>query len=626
MDRTDAGQLGQAEDLGASVAAATGFSLEGVLAEVSRGQMSLVQLLEATQHPEVKSAPAAVLSLYETWLRHTVSPQRHVALFNWGTVLGAQQRHAEAEAAYREALTLLPGFVQAHLNLGHQLEHLGRAEDALAEWRQVVSLVKAQATPDEELLLHALNNLARLLEQLRRFDEAEAHMVQSLQAQPDQPRVIQHYVHLRQKQCEWPVYRTFDEVTASRLLLGTSPLAMLGQSDDPALQLLAARSFVHDRVKPVTTRLASPVRQKPGRIRLAYLSGDLCMHAVGLLTVEMLELHDHSRFETFAFCWSREDGSVLRQRIKGAFDHVHPIGGLDDLSAARLIAAHDIDVLIDLQGLTSGARPDILSWRPARQQLTYLGFPGTTGLPSIDRVIADRYVMPEALLPCMTEQPLYLEQCFQASDRQRVASPVPTREACGLPAEGFVYCSFNNNFKMGQGLFQTWMRVLQQVPGSVLWLLADNSWAQANMEAEAQAHGVDPARLVFAPRVAPPDYLARFGVADLFLDTWPYNAGTTASDVLWMGTPLLTCSGRTFVSRMAGSLLHAVGLPDLVTDNLADYERLAVQLGRHPARVASYRRYLAEHRMASPLFDIPGLVKDLEAKLAALVAVPASPA
>jgi predicted O-linked N-acetylglucosamine transferase (SPINDLY family) len=333
----------------------------------------------------------------------------------------------------------------------------------------------------------------------------------------------------------------------------------------------------------------------------------------------MLELHDHSRFETFAFCWSREDGSALRQRIKGAFEHVVPIAALSDEAAARLIAEQDIDILIDLQGLTSGARPDILSWRPARQQLTYLGFPGTTALPSIDRVIADRYVMPEALLPFMTEQPLYLTQCFQASDRQRVASAVPSRAACGLPDEGFVYCSFNNNFKMGQGLFQLWMRVLQQVPGSVLWLLADNQWAQANMEAEARAHGVDPARLVFAPRVAPPDYLARFGVADLFLDTWPYNAGTTASDVLWMGTPLLTCSGRTFVSRMAGSLLHAVGLPDLVTDTPAEYERLAVLLGRQPARVASYRRYLAEHRMASPLFDVPGLVKDLEAQLEGLV-------
>jgi predicted O-linked N-acetylglucosamine transferase (SPINDLY family) len=648
MDRTDAGQLAQhgvsvpltpVGALGTSSGALEGAQQggpQGVLAralELARtGQMSLVALLEATQLPEVQPQPEAVLALYQTWLAHTQSPQRHVALFNCGTVLAAVHRHVEAEAAYREALQLQRGFMQAHLNLGHQLEHQLRHEEALAEWRMVLALVQAQADAqasksagtaapvDKELSLHALNNLARLLEQLRRFDESERYMVQSLQLQADQPRVIQHYVHIRQKQCEWPVYKTFDEVTASSLVLGTSPLAMLGESDDPALQLLAARSFVQERVKPITQTLAAATRQKPGRIRIGYLSGDLCMHAVGLLTVEMLELHDRERFEVFGYCWSREDGSPLRARILAALDHHVPIGQLDDLSAAQRIAADDIDILVDLQGLTSGARPDILSWRPARQQLTYLGFPGTTGLPSIDRVIADRYVMPEALLPYMTEQPLYLRQCFQVSDRQRVPAKVPTRAECGLPEEGFVYCSFNNNFKMGQGLFQVWMRVLQQVPGSVLWLLADNEWAKANMVAEAVAHGLEPARLIFAPRVAPAEYLARFGAADLFLDTWPYNAGTTASDVLWVGTPLLTCSGRTFVSRMAGSLLHAVGLPDLVTDNLADYERLAVMLGRQPQRVASYRRYLAEHRKSSPLFDIPGLVKDLEQQLAALVA------
>jgi predicted O-linked N-acetylglucosamine transferase (SPINDLY family) len=656
MDRTDAGQLarhGGSVPLvpvgpGGAKADATELARDGAMAgtgqgafaralELARtGHMSLVALLEATQLPEVQPQPDAVLALYQTWLAHTQSPQRHVALFNCGTVLAAVHRHVEAEAAYREALQFQPGFMQAHLNLGHQLEHQLRHEEALAEWRMVLALVAAQAQAsaqaaaqssgqslvpvDKELSLHALNNLARLLEQLRRFDESERYMVQSLQLQADQPRVIQHYVHIRQKQCEWPVYKTFDEVTASRLVLGTSPLAMLGESDDPALQLLAARSFVQERVKPITQTLAAATRQKPGRIRIGYLSGDLCMHAVGLLTVELLELHDRERFEVFGYCWSREDGSPLRARILAALDQHVPIGKLDDLAAAQRIVADDIDILVDLQGLTSGARPVILSWRPARQQLTYLGFPGTTGLPSIDRVIADRYVMPEALLPYMTEQPLYLRQCFQVSDRQRVPAKVPTRAECGLPDEGFVYCSFNNNFKMGQGLFQVWMRVLQQVPGSVLWLLADNEWAKANMVAEAVAHGLDPVRLIFAPRVAPAEYLARFGAADLFLDTWPYNAGTTASDVLWMGTPLLTCSGRTFVSRMAGSLLHAVGLPDLVTDNLADYERLAVMLGRQPQRVASYRRYLAEHRKDSPLFDIPGLVKDLEQQLQALVA------
>jgi predicted O-linked N-acetylglucosamine transferase (SPINDLY family) len=590
------------------------------LAKARSGEMPLMALLEAAQRPDVVTQPGKVRTLYETWLAHTRSPQRHVALFNHGTVLGGMGEHLAAEAAYREALQLAPAFLQAHLNLGHQLEHQGRHDEALASWDMVLKLFAQQGQGDLELPLHALNNTARLLEQLRRYDESEAAMKRSLLLQPDQPKVIQHLIHIRQKQCEWPVYAPVPGVTPCALQLGTSPLAMLGASDDPAMQLLAARTFVQERVKPVTTRLASPVRQRPGRLRLAFLSGDLCLHAVGLLTVELIELIDRSRFETFAYCWSRDDGSALQGRIRSSLDHHVPVAAMSDEAVARRIAADDIDVLIDLQGLTSGARADILSWRPARHQLTYLGFPGTTGLPAIDRVIADRFVMPPELLPYMTERPLYLTKCFQSSDRQRVASAVPTRAQCGLPDEGFVYCSFNNNFKMGQALFQSWMRVLAQVPGSVLWLLADNRWAEANMRAEASAHGVDPARLVFAPRVSPADYLARFAAADLILDTFPYNAGTTANDVLFMGVPILTHSGRTFVSRMAGSLLHAVGLPDLVTDSAEAYERMAITLGREPARVASYRRYLAEHRFQTPLFDTPALVRDLESQLEALVA------
>ena len=603
--------------------AAAPDAFQQALALATTGQMPLMALLEVAQRPDVVAQPGRVRALYEAWLAHTRSPQRHIALFNHGTVLGGMGEHVAAEAAYREAIQLAPGFMQAHLNLGHQLEHQGRHDEALSAWEQVLNLAAQQAQQaqvDLELPLHAINNTARLLEQLRRYDEAEAAMRRSLLLQADQPRVIQHLVHIRQKQCEWPVYAPVPGVTPCALQLGTSPLAMLSASDDPAMQLLAARTFVQERVRPLGPRLAAPTRQRPGRLRLAFLSGDLCMHAVGLLTVELIELIDRQRFETFAYCWSRDDGSALQARIRGAIEHHVPVAQLSDEAVARRIAADDIDVLIDLQGLTSGARADILSWRPARHQLTYLGFPGTTGLPAIDRVIADRFVMPPELLPYMTERPLYLAKCFQSSDRQRVASAVPTRAQCGLPEQGFVYCSFNNNFKMGQALFQLWMRVLAQVPGSVLWLLADNRWAEENMRAEARAHGVDPARLIFAPRVAPADYLARFAAADLILDTFPYNAGTTANDVLFMGVPILTCSGRTFVSRMAGSLLHAVGLPDLVTDSPEAYERMAVTLGREPARVASHRRYLAEHRFQTPLFDTPGLVRDLEGQLEALVA------
>jgi predicted O-linked N-acetylglucosamine transferase (SPINDLY family) len=235
-------------------------------------------------------------------------------------------------------------------------------------------------------------------------------------------------------------------------------------------------------------------------------------------------------------------------------------------------------------------------------------------LPGVDHILADRFVMPPELLPYCTERPIYLPHCYQVSDRQRAVGAMPTRADNKLPDDAFVFCSFNNNHKFTPEVFHCWMRILQQVPGSVLWLLADNDTCRDNLLREAANQGVKPERLIFAPRVAPPDYLARFQLADLMLDTFPFNAGTTASDALWMGLPILTLAGRSYISRMAGSLLNAVGLPDLVTESLADYERQAVLLGRQPLRVASYKRYLAEHGRSSPLFDMPQLVRDIEAE------------
>ncbi|HET8871223.1 MAG TPA: acetylglucosamine transferase [Aquabacterium sp.] len=582
------------------------------IAKAKSGQMPLNELLDAAQRCVAAGQTQDALTLYESWCEATSSPHLFIALFNWGTVLGNVGRSQEAVAVYQRALSVKPDFIQARLNMGHQLENQGQTEEGLNQWRLAIEQMDRMSNVDEELRLHALNNMARLLEVLKRYDESEAYMVRSLDVNPNQPKVIQHYVHIRQKQCEWPVYQTTGRVTANQLWTGTSPLAMLSSSDEPALQLMAARTFVHDRVQPVGASLASPKRMKDGPLRVGYLSGDFCLHAVGLLIPELLELHDRSKVEVFGFCWSKDDGTAQRARLVKAFDHHVRIGHLDDLTAARLIASLDIDILVDLQGLTSGARPNILSHRPARVQMTYLGFPGTTGLPGLDYVICDRYVVPPELVPMMSEKPLYMSQCYQISDRKREVGKTPVRADYKLPEDKFVFCSFNNNFKFTEELFSTWMRILQQVDNSVLWLLADNRWAHENMLASADRHGINRDRLIFAPRVAPPDYLARFQLADLFLDTFPYNAGTTANDVLFMGTPILTYSGRTFISRMAGSLLENVGLPDLITNSIEEYERKAVQLGRNPKMIATYKRYLAEHRMSTPLFDIPAFVRDLE--------------
>ena len=588
--------------------------VEQWLAAARSGQMELPTLLDAAGRLQAAGVGTAAALLYQNWIAATPSPFRHVACFNWGAILGDLGRHAEAEAAYLLALQLAPNFAQARLNLGHQVEHQGRAAEALAHWRSVYEDPEpgSLGTDPLSLHLHALNNAARLLETLKRYDESEALMRRSLALSPRQGDVAQHYVHIRQKQCAWPVYDTFGDVTHNHLLMSTSLLGMLDESDDPALQLLTAQRFVHEKVAKVSAPPLHKGRVRSGKIRIGYLSGDLCMHAVGLLTAEMFELHDREKFEVHAFCWSKEDGTPLRARIKAAMDSLTPIGGLTDRQAAELIAAAGIDVLVDLQGLTSGARPNILAHRPAPVQVSYLGLPATSALPGVDWIIADRFVMTPEVLPYHTEKPIYLPHCYQVSDRQRVANPPPTRAQAGLPEQGFVFCAFNNNHKMSEEVWRCWMRILRQVEGSVLWLLADNPFAQANLTRVAGEEGITPERLVFAPRALPADYLARFQLADLFLDTFPYNAGTTASDCLWMGTPILTRSGKTYISRMAGSLLTAVGLPDLITTTIQEYEQRAVQIGNQPARAASYKRYLAEQGRSSPLFDIPATVRDIE--------------
>lgn len=575
--------------------------------------LTLVQLLERAGAFQAAGRPDEAAALYGQWVKEARAPMKQVACFNQGTLLSSLNRDAEAEACYRQALALAPDFAPAYLNLGHLQERRGDAEGALASWARAMALTDPPQPATIEHHLHALNNSARLLEQLKRLPEAEAMMVRSLERRAAQPDVVQHYVHIRQKQCEWPLYQAVGEVTANQLLTGTSALAMMGIHDDPALQLMTALRFAQSRVvRPAGPPLHTQVPPRSGRVRVGYLSGDLHHHAVGLLIAELIELHDRRRFEVFAFCWTPESATPQRQRLLKAFDHHVRLAGVDDATAARLIADAGIDVLVDLQALTSGARPGILAHRPAPVQVSYLGLPGTSGLPGVDWLVADAFTVPPELEMYCTERVLRLPTVFQVSDRQREEAPTPPRARYGLPEDAFVYCSFNNNHKFTPEVFGLWMDVLRAVPGSVLWLLADNPTARANMEAVAIAAGVDPARLHFAPRVSPPEYLARFRLADLMLDTFPYNAGTTASDALWMGLPILTRAGRTYISRMAGSLLQAVGLPELVTDSAEAYRTLAITLGRQPARAASYKRFLHEHARSSPLFDLPRITGELE--------------
>ncbi|QDL56880.1 tetratricopeptide repeat protein [Rhodoferax aquaticus] len=585
-----------------------------------QGQLDFTQLIDCASQMEARQMGPLSAVLYQTWLKRTNSPYAYAGYFNLGVTLSNESDFAGAQQAYEQSIALHPGFVQPRLNKGSLFERQGMTEQALAEWRWVVEHVPGDNPENKTFVLMALNHLGRVLESKKQFHDAFAYLTQSLTLDPLQPDVVHHWVHLRQKQCMWPVYSPIEGLTQQAMHESTSALAMMNVSDDPAEQLAAANRFVAKRVNATLPLLAKPKRYGHKKLRIAYVSSDFCLHPVSMLTAELFELHNREKFEIYGYCWSPEDGSALRQRVIAAMDHFTRIDQMSDEAAAKLMREHEIDVLVDLQGQTAGARVNMLAYRPAPIQITYLGLPATTGLPSIDYVIADRFLIPEALTPFYSEKPLYMPDIYQCSDRKRAVGPIPSRESCGLPAQGFVFCSLNNNYKYTPEMFDVWMRILKRTPGSVLWLLADNPWAEANLRQEARTRGIEDHRILFAPRVSPENYLARYAAADLFLDTFPFNAGTTANDALWMGLPVLTLCGRAFASRMAGALLTAAQMPELICYDVQSYEDKAVALANTPADCLRLKTQLKDVHDHGVLFDTTRFVQNLEGKLQELVA------
>jgi len=580
--------------------------------QIAAGTLSLVDLFQITQALNEHGRQETSIQLFRSWLA-TPSPLAYAAWFNLAILLNARGDFGGAEAAYRNAVAQNPRFCEGILNLGTLLERTQRQQEALDTWRLIGNFADPANPGERSFLTQSLNNQGRLLEIMRDFPAAEEVLTRSLHLNPEQDDVITHWVHLRQKQCHWPVFSTSASgVPEARLMHAASALGMLSGSGDPAVQLATARRFIRDKVQIDLPQLSSPTGYQHSRLRVGYLSSDFCAHAVSILTAELYGLHDRQRVEVFGFDWSKDDGTPMRARVLAGFDQHIRIHELNDEEAARLIRSHEIDILVDLHGLTNGARPNILSYRPAPVQITWLGLPGTTAHPHIDYVIADPFVLPPELEPYFTEKPLHMPRTFQINDRQREIGVKPTREANRLPEDAFVFCAFNNCYKITEDVFGAWMRILRRTENSVIWIMADNDEVITNLRRQAELAGVAAERLVFAGRALPPDYLARFQIADLFLDTAPFNGGTTASDALWAGLPVLTCSGRTFSSRMAGSLLNAVDLPELITFNLADYEEQAVALAQQPERIAAMKAQLVTRRMECALFDTPTFVRQLE--------------
>jgi predicted O-linked N-acetylglucosamine transferase (SPINDLY family) len=398
----------------------------------------------------------------------------------------------------------------------------------------------------------------------------------------------------------------------------SNPFVLLALCDSPPLQKLAARNWVRAKCPPNGALSALPVRARRDRIRVGYFSADFRAHATSSLTAALFETHDRSRLELTAFAFGPDTRDEMRQRVAAAFDRWLDLGQQSDSDIARLARSLEIDIAVDLGGFTRGSRPRIFALRAAPLQVSYLGYLGTMSADYMDYLIADDTLIPQALRPHYAEKIVYLPS-YQVNDSKRPIAPRRfTRQELGLPPRGFVFCCLNSTYKLTPATFDGWMRILTAVPGSALYLLGGSAALEGNLHREAHARGVAADRIVFGARLPPAEYLARYRTADLFLDTLPYNAGTTASDALWAGLPVLTCMGATFAGRVGASLLRAVGLPELITSTPEQYERLAVELASEPRRLAAIRAKLADGLRTAPLFDTAASARHLEAAYAGM--------
>jgi predicted O-linked N-acetylglucosamine transferase (SPINDLY family) len=585
---------------------------------------------------------AAAIESYERAL--ALAPDHPSLLNNYALALDAAGAGGRAQAVYRRILEARSDHRQALRNLAHSLCSARRFGEAAAHCAHYLKLHPegdARVWIDQGICQHACGddlaaeasfrralaiapgdavaqtNLASVLIDRGDFAAAEAPLSGAVADDPDFLYAAALLAYCRQHLCSWDGLATLH----ARVVRGieqdesmVNAFAALSVPMSAANQLRAARRWAQSLAPPEPAVAPAPRSRVPA-LRLGYVSSDFRTHAVAFLATEVWERHDRARFETSAYSIAPPEDSPLGHRVAAAFSRFVDCSAETPDDTAQRIRDDGIDILIDLNGYTTHARSEIFALRPAPVQVNWLGYLGTLGAAWYDYVITDGFATPGDQQAFFTERFLTMPHCCAPSDTRRVAAAVPSREACGLPAQGFVFCCFNTPYKILPPMFDVWMRLLREVPGSVLWLSPGYPIACANLRREAVARGVDPRRLIFAPRVELAEHLARHAHADLFVDTLPYNAGTTANDALFMGVPVLTCSGETMASRIAGSQLHAIGLPELVTGSLAEYEALALRLARAPETLAALRAKLAANRHTHPLFDMARYTQDFEALL-----------
>ena len=527
---------------------------------------------------------------------------------NRGTALLQLSRLGEALASFDRATDLQPDFADAWEDRAGTLMRLGRHEDAVAAYDRAIAL-----KPDNPDLLY---NRGNALSILKRYEEAIRDCEKLLRVKPDYPYARGVLVHSKLQCCDWRFLDEEKTKIGAALEAGkrvVSPFNLKALSDSPSEHLRCAQLWVAHEVPPSSMPLWRGARYRHDRIRLAYVSADFNNSAVATLMAGVFEHHDRSRVETVAAAFGSADKTPMRLRLESAFEHFIDLRGQSDLEIATRLRDMEIDIAVDLMGFTGECRSAVFAHRPAPVQVNYLGFPGTMGAPYIDYIVADQTVIPEDQQHAYAEKIAFLPDCYLPSDATRAVAKRPPRREAHLPDKGFVFASFNNSYKFSAPIFDIWMRLLRAVEDSVLWLPQNNASAMRNLAREAQARGVTAERIVFAPPISAPDeHLARLSLADLFLDTLPYNAHTSACDALWAGVPLLTLMGNSFAGRAAASALKAVGLPGLIAHTPDAYEAMASSLARNPAALAELRAKLAHNRRVSPLFDTARFTRHLE--------------
>jgi predicted O-linked N-acetylglucosamine transferase (SPINDLY family) len=563
--------------------------------------------------------------LYKVWIGFNAdSPQAFIAHFNCGCLQTQANDLAGATESMKSAIALNPDFQPAYINLGGLVERAGAVDNAIELWRAGLGRVPGVTAAALDFKLALLKQITRVQADQHRLADAETTLRDCLALAPHQRDVLEQYVAMRLGQCKWPALEPLESVDSQAQLAGMHPLSSAAYTDDPLFQLATAARYVGQAVndKPIPLdfdRRHAAIDLSGRRLKVGYVSSDLREHAVGYLMSEMFELHDRAKVEVFAYYCGIPSDDGVNARIKLAVEHWLDIADMSDDEAARRIAADGIDILVDVNGHTRSARTGVFARRPAPIQVNWLGYPGTMGSPYHQYMVADAWIVPlEYELYC-SEKVLRLP-CYQPNDRKRIVWPErPSRASAGLPDDAMVFCCFNGSQKITRFTFDRWLDILKQVEGSVLWLLWSDDAVQQRLADYAELNGVARERLVFAPKMANPLHLARYPLADLFLDTSPYGAHTTASDALWMGVPVLTLSGRCFASRVCGSLVRAAGLPELVTESSADFIERAVALGRDRAAIAELKARLEAGRATCDLFNMEKLVASLEDLYAVMV-------